>query len=67
MAKTWLDVFMDDLEKDYKIEKIKKIIDVIIIITIYNAFIYLFFKWKNIIHLFIFEHKPVTKQAYKNW
>jgi hypothetical protein len=44
MAKTWLDVFMDDLEKDYKIEKIKKIIDVIIIITIYNAFIYLFFK-----------------------
>jgi hypothetical protein len=34
---------MDDLEEDYKNEnneKIKKIIDVIIIITIYNSFIF---------------------------
>ncbi len=34
---------MDDLEEDYKIFKMKrleKIIDVIIIITIYNLFIY---------------------------
>jgi hypothetical protein len=35
---------MDDLEEDYKIEKKtefkKKIIDVIVIITIYNAFIF---------------------------
>jgi hypothetical protein len=35
---------MDDLEEDYKIEKIKifKNIDVIIIINIYNPFIYVF-------------------------
>jgi hypothetical protein len=35
---------MDDLEDDYKIEKIKKqIVDIIVIITIYNSFIYLIF------------------------
>jgi hypothetical protein len=38
---------MDDLEEDYKIEKKMKrfkFIDVIINISIYNSFIYLFFK-----------------------
>jgi hypothetical protein len=33
---------MDDLEEEYKIEKI---INFNIIITIYNSFIYLFLKW----------------------
>jgi hypothetical protein len=32
-----------------KRENIKKIIDVIIIITIYNSCVYLFVKWKKII------------------
>jgi hypothetical protein len=31
---------VDDFEKDYKIEKKKLIIDVIIIIIVYNAFIF---------------------------
>ncbi len=38
---------MDDLEEDYKIEnitKLKKIMDVIIITIVYNAFIYFIFK-----------------------
>jgi hypothetical protein len=33
---------VDDLEEDYKIEKIKKIIDVIIINIVYIAFIQIF-------------------------
>jgi hypothetical protein len=36
---------MDNLEENYKIEKnekIKKIMDIIIIITIYNSFIHFF-------------------------
>jgi hypothetical protein len=39
---------VDDLEKNYKFggKNIKKIIDVIINITIYNAFIYLFLNEK---------------------
>jgi hypothetical protein len=48
-AKTWQNFLMDDLEKNCKIEKkkkIKKIIDAIIIITIYNVFIILFLKIK---------------------
>jgi hypothetical protein len=43
IAYTWLNVFMDDFEENYKIEKnenIKKIIDVIIIIIIYDSFIF---------------------------
>ncbi len=42
---------MDDLEEDYKIEKnkkSKKIIDVIIIITIQNLFIYKWNFWINL-------------------
>jgi hypothetical protein len=41
---------VDDLEEGYKIKKnkkIKNIIDVIIIITIYNSFIYFNFQMKN--------------------
>jgi hypothetical protein len=54
--------------KFFKNLKILKIIDVIIIITIYNSFIHSFFlKWKMLIHLLIFKHKPITKQAYINW
>jgi len=44
IAKSWLNFVTDDLEEDYKIEKmkiLKIIIDVIIIITI----IYLFIKF----------------------
>ncbi len=37
---------MDDLEEDYKIEKIKKIIDVIIINIVYIAFIQIFLNEK---------------------
>jgi hypothetical protein len=49
-AKTWQNFLMDDLEENCKIEKkkIKKIIDAIIIITIYNVFIYFIFKNKNL-------------------
>jgi hypothetical protein len=42
---------VDDLEEDYKIEKnkkSKKIIDVIIIITIQNLFIYKWNFWINL-------------------
>jgi hypothetical protein len=37
---------VDDLEEDYKIEKIKKIIDVIIINIVYIAFIQIFLNEK---------------------
>jgi hypothetical protein len=37
--------------QNWKNEKIKKFIDVIIIINIYNSLIYLFSKWKLLIHL----------------
>jgi hypothetical protein len=43
IAKIGLNYLLDDLEEDYIIEKVKilkKIIDVIIIITIYNPFIF---------------------------
>ncbi len=52
IAKTWLNFLVDDLENIKKLKKrenIKKIIDVIIIITIYNSCVYLFVKWKKII------------------
>jgi hypothetical protein len=52
--------FMDDFEEDYKIEKknqkIKKIIDVIIIITIYNSFIL----FLNDIFKFIFKYLNIN-------
>jgi len=44
IAKTWLNFLMDDIEEYYKIEKnekMKNIIDVIIIITISNSFFFL--------------------------
>jgi hypothetical protein len=47
IAKTWLNFLVDDLENIKKLKKrenIKKIIDVIIIITIYNSCVYLFVK-----------------------
>ncbi len=57
VANTWLNFFMDDLEENYKFENIKilKNIDVIIIIIIYNSFVYVLneflkfiFKYLNI-------------------
>jgi len=50
IAKTWLNILVDNLEEHHNFEKTKdkKFIDVVIIITIYNAFIYLFFKIKNL-------------------
>jgi len=52
---------MDDLEDDYKIEKIKKqIVDIIIIITIYNSFNYFdFLKWN-----FLIQYKCETLSSY---
>jgi hypothetical protein len=40
---------MDDFEEDYKIENIKRFkIDVIIIIIVFNTFIYLIFQTENL-------------------
>ncbi len=44
IAKTWLNIVVDDLEEENKIVKkkiLKKNIDVTIVITIYNSFIFL--------------------------
>jgi len=44
IAKTWLNILVDNLKEHHNFEKTKdkKFIDVVIIITIYNSFLFYF-------------------------
>ncbi len=56
---------MDDLEEDYKIEKMKRLKKSWMSLLL-SPFIIHLFLIKFLMHLLIFKHKLVAKQAYRN-